>query len=46
MTYFDTVKFVAEKHGKQKYPGTKLPYMMHLTAVAMEITSMLCRDFT
>lgn len=37
--YQVAVRFAAEKHGieRQKVPGTNLPYLMHLSNVAMEI---------
>jgi guanosine-3',5'-bis(diphosphate) 3'-pyrophosphohydrolase len=31
------IKYVAEKHISQKVPGTELPYLVHLSNVAMEI---------
>jgi guanosine-3',5'-bis(diphosphate) 3'-pyrophosphohydrolase len=31
------IKYVAEKHKDQKVPGTELPYLVHLSNVAMEI---------
>jgi guanosine-3',5'-bis(diphosphate) 3'-pyrophosphohydrolase len=31
------LKYVAEKHISQKVPGTELPYLVHLSNVAMEI---------
>ncbi len=33
----ETIKFAAEKHGSQKVKGSKIPYVVHLTNVAMEI---------
>jgi (p)ppGpp synthase/HD superfamily hydrolase len=37
--YQEAIKFATEKHTakKQKVPGTNLPYLMHLSNVAMEI---------
>lgn len=35
--YQDTIKFAAAKHIEQKVPGTELPYLVHLSNVAMEI---------
>lgn len=38
-TYQQTLKFAASKHAEknQKVPGTNLPYIVHLSNVAMEI---------
>ncbi|ADB36468.1 HD domain-containing protein [Spirosoma linguale] len=38
-TYQETIKFAARKHGEtsQIIPGTNLPYVVHLSNVAMEI---------
>jgi guanosine-3',5'-bis(diphosphate) 3'-pyrophosphohydrolase len=35
--YQSAIKFAAEKHLGQKVPGTDLPYVVHLSNVAMEI---------
>lgn len=35
--YQETIRFAAEKHGSQKVKGTKLPYIIHLSNVTMEI---------
>ena len=35
--YQETIKFAAEKHGAQKVKGSKIPYVVHLSNVAMEI---------
>lgn len=35
--YQETIKFAAEKHGAQKVKGAKIPYVVHLSNVAMEI---------
>ncbi len=35
--YQETIKFAAEKHASQKVKGSKLPYIVHLSNVAMEI---------
>lgn len=35
--YQETIRFAAEKHGTQKVKGTKLPYVVHMSNVAMEI---------
>jgi (p)ppGpp synthase/HD superfamily hydrolase len=31
--------FAAEAHGAQTVPGTALPYVVHVGAVAMEVTA-------
>lgn len=35
--YQETIKFAAEKHGAQKVKGAKIPYVVHLSNVTMEI---------
>jgi guanosine-3',5'-bis(diphosphate) 3'-pyrophosphohydrolase len=35
--YQEAIKFAAEKHGRQKVKGTKNPYVVHLSNVAMEL---------
>lgn len=35
--YQETIRFAAERHGSQKVKGTKLPYIVHLSNVAMEL---------
>ena len=35
--YQEAIKFAAEKHLGLKVPGTDLPYVVHLSNVAMEI---------
>jgi (p)ppGpp synthase/HD superfamily hydrolase len=35
--YQEAIKFAAAKHEGQTVPGTKLPYVVHLSNVAMEI---------
>jgi len=35
--YQETIKFAAHHHSQQKIPGTELPYLVHLSNVAMEI---------
>lgn len=35
--YQDAIKFAAEKHGTQKVKGSKNPYVVHLSNVAMEL---------
>ena len=40
-TYIRAYRFAAEAHNGQLYPGTTLPYLMHISFVAMEITAAL-----
>jgi guanosine-3',5'-bis(diphosphate) 3'-pyrophosphohydrolase len=35
--YQETIKFAAERHGDQKIPSSKIPYVVHLSNVCMEI---------
>lgn len=35
--YQETIRFAAERHGSQKVKGSKIPYIVHLSNVAMEI---------
>ncbi len=32
----EALRFAAERHGDQKFPGTPLPYLLHLGSVAVE----------
>jgi (p)ppGpp synthase/HD superfamily hydrolase len=40
-TYIRAYRFAAEAHNGQLVPGTTLPYIMHVSLVAMEITAAL-----
>ncbi len=40
-TYIKAYRFAAEAHNGQLVPGTTLPYIMHVSIVAMEITAAL-----
>jgi guanosine-3',5'-bis(diphosphate) 3'-pyrophosphohydrolase len=40
-TYIRAYQFAAEAHNGQLVPGTTLPYLMHISMVAMEITAAL-----
>ena len=42
--YLEAVRFAAEAHQKQKFPGTELPYLLHLVSVAMEVTASLAAE--
>jgi guanosine-3',5'-bis(diphosphate) 3'-pyrophosphohydrolase len=35
--YQQAIKYAAQKHGSQTVPGTALPYLVHLSNVAMEV---------
>lgn len=36
-SYHRALRFAAQAHGEQRLPGTQLPYVVHLTGVAMEV---------
>ena len=40
-TYITAYRFAAEAHDGQLVPGTRLPYIMHLSFVAMEVMAAL-----
>lgn len=42
--YVETLRFAAEKHTGQTLPGTDLPYVVHLSMVAMEVTGALAAE--
>ena len=39
--YLAALRFAAERHEGQTVPGTSLPYLMHVTSVAMEVMGAL-----
>lgn len=39
--YIKACRFAAEAHNAQLYPGTNLPYLMHLSLVAMEVVGVM-----
>ena len=39
--YLAALRFAAEKHLPQKFPGTDLPYLMHVVTVASEVVTHL-----
>jgi (p)ppGpp synthase/HD superfamily hydrolase len=39
--YITAYRFAADRHNDQKYPGTDLPYIMHLSFVCMEVIAAL-----
>jgi (p)ppGpp synthase/HD superfamily hydrolase len=39
--YMRAFRFVSHAHNGQLFPGTDLPYIVHITLVAMEITAAL-----
>jgi len=42
--YFKSLKFAAEAHKDQRMPGTDLPYVVHVSLVAMEILAALAAE--
>ena len=40
-TYIKAYRFAAEAHNGQLVPGTALPYIVHISLVAMEMTAAL-----
>ena len=43
-TYLRTYRFAAQAHRGQRVPGTRLPYIMHLSFVSMEVIAALAAD--
>ncbi len=39
--YINALRFAAEQHNNQKFPGTDWPYLVHLSFVSMEVISAL-----
>jgi (p)ppGpp synthase/HD superfamily hydrolase len=39
--YLAAARFAARAHGRQTVPGTELPYLLHVTSVAMEVIAAL-----
>jgi (p)ppGpp synthase/HD superfamily hydrolase len=39
--YLRAIRFAAEAHGAQTVPGTPLPYLLHVTSVAMDVMAAL-----
>jgi 5'-deoxynucleotidase YfbR-like HD superfamily hydrolase len=39
--YLAALRFAAEAHGAQTFPGTTLPYLLHVALVAMEVIAAL-----
>lgn len=39
--YLSALRFAAEKHLQQKFPGTELPYLVHVVTVASEVIAHL-----
>ena len=42
--YIKAYRFAAEAHNGQLYPGTNLPYLMHLSLVSMEVVGVLSAE--
>ena len=38
--FIKAFNFAAQAHGKQKLPGSKLPYMIHISLVCMEVMAL------
>ena len=43
-TYATAFRFAAEAHNGQLYPGTDLPYIMHVSFVGMEVMAALVQE--
>lgn len=43
--FTEALHFAAESHGNQKVPGSDIPYLYHITLVAMEIIAALQQGF-
>jgi len=41
--YLAAWNYAAQMHGEQKVPGTQLPYLAHVGAVAMEVMTALAQ---
>ena len=39
--YFAALRFAAERHLQQKFPGTELPYLLHVVTVTSEVIAHL-----
>jgi (p)ppGpp synthase/HD superfamily hydrolase len=44
--YTSAYRFAAEAHHGQLFPGTKLPYIMHVSFVSMEVLAALAQEPT
>ena len=42
--YLKAMRFAAEAHGAQTFPGTKLPYLLHVGLVCMEVAAALRQE--
>jgi len=42
--YLQAARFAARAHHGQKYPGSELPYFLHVTTVAAEVMAALARE--
>ncbi|MCB9421883.1 MAG: bifunctional (p)ppGpp synthetase/guanosine-3',5'-bis(diphosphate) 3'-pyrophosphohydrolase [Ardenticatenaceae bacterium] len=43
-SYTKTYRFAAKAHDEQLFPGTELPYIMHLSFVSMEVLAALAHE--
>lgn len=42
--YIQSLKFAAKAHNGQTVPGSDLPYIVHVTMVAMEVIAALAHE--
>lgn len=42
--YIEAFRFAAERHNHQRFPGTDLPYILHVGLVAMEVIATLAAE--
>ncbi|MBP7865874.1 MAG: bifunctional (p)ppGpp synthetase/guanosine-3',5'-bis(diphosphate) 3'-pyrophosphohydrolase [Acidobacteria bacterium] len=42
--YIEALRFAAERHGGQRLPGSDIPYLFHLSCVAMEVLHAAAED--
>lgn len=42
--YVEALRFAAERHGSQRVPGSAIPYLFHVSCVAMEVLHAAARD--
>ena len=42
--YLQAARFAARAHNAQKFPGSELPYLLHVTTVAAEVMAALARE--
>mgnify|MGYP001312319257 CR=1 FL=1 len=42
--YVKTLRYAAEAHSGQAFPGTDLPYLLHISLVSMEVMTAISMD--